>query len=383
MKYTLIIVTFLFGLTLLSAQQTVKSIKLQTPALDETSGLVFYNNTLITHNDSGGQPNLFEINRSTGAVTRTVIVSNATNVDWEDIAQDSSYIYIGDIGNNSGTRKDLKIYKISKEDYNDGDDIVTPEIISYSYENQIDFTPSVNKTNWDAEGLISYNDKLLIFTKNWVDNQVNVYSIPKTSGEVHRAVLESSYNTHGLVTGADISADQKVIFLTGYSSTAPPFIFTISKIPSGSLDVFSGSISEKIQNIVPVGNQVEGIALFEITPTKHRLYISNEKFVLSLGPITLPFPAKLWTIEIDNEDITLNVPTINSNLEFYIYPNPFESFLKLSKKVDEIIIYDMSGRIITRQYFVEELSLNNLQSGVYMAHIKIGDSKLIKKLIKK
>jgi hypothetical protein len=34
------------------------------------------------------------------AVLRTVAITNATNVDWEDIAQDASYIYIGDIGNN-------------------------------------------------------------------------------------------------------------------------------------------------------------------------------------------------------------------------------------------------------------------------------------------
>jgi hypothetical protein len=59
----------------------------------------------------------------------------------------------------------LKIYKISKEDYDDADDTAAAEIISYSYTNQLDFTPKLNNTNWDAEGLISYGDKLLIFSK--------------------------------------------------------------------------------------------------------------------------------------------------------------------------------------------------------------------------
>jgi hypothetical protein len=57
----------------------------------------------------------------------------------------------------------LKIYKISKEDYDDADDTAAAEIISYI--NQLDFTPKLNNTNWDAEGLISYGDKLLIFSK--------------------------------------------------------------------------------------------------------------------------------------------------------------------------------------------------------------------------
>jgi hypothetical protein len=57
-----------------------------------------------------------------------------------------------------------------------------------------------------------------------------------------------------------------------------------------------------------LGNQIEAIALLEITPSKHRLYISNEKYIASYGSMTIPFPAKLWLIEIDTETINLNVP---------------------------------------------------------------------------
>jgi hypothetical protein len=54
--------------------------------------LVFFLVPLVTHNDSGNQANLYEIDASTGIVIRTVCITNATNVDWEDIAQDASYI---------------------------------------------------------------------------------------------------------------------------------------------------------------------------------------------------------------------------------------------------------------------------------------------------
>ena len=199
---------------------------------------------------------------------------------------------------------------------------------------------------------------------------------------MHSAILKSSYNTNGLITGVDTTPDESVIFLTGYSSTNAPFMFTIYNIPNANLDIFSGTVSEKISNIVSLGNQVEAISLFEITANKHRLYISNEKYVITIGPITLPFPAKLWMIEIDTNTITLTAPNNVPDTALNLYPNPFHTLLNLSERVDEIIIYDVSGRKIVEQYFVDKLYLEGLNKGLYIAHIKINDSKLVRKIIK-
>jgi len=382
MKYLITLIFLFFGLLTIKSQTASEITNIQTPDLDENSGLIFYNNNIITFNDSGGEANLYEINASTGNITRTVTITNATNVDWEDITQDASYIYIGDIGNNNGNRTDLKIYKIAKNDYNGSDDIAVAEIISYSYADQLDFNSNPNNTNWDAEGLISYGEQLLIFSKNWVDNRVNVYSIPKTNG-TYSALLESSYNTNGLITSAEISLNENIIYLIGYSNSQAPFMYTIHGIPNNSLDIFSGIISEKVSNIVPLGNQVEAIALFEITPNQHRLYISNEKFIFSYEDITIIFPPKLWLIEIDAETITLDVLDITSDLTFTIFPNPLDKTLNLSEKVDEIIIFDLLGSIVTKQQYVKKISIENLNPGHYIAHIKINNSILIKQLIKK
>jgi hypothetical protein len=81
--------------------------------------------------------------------------------------------------------------------------------------------------------------------ENWAD-KVDVYSIPKSGN--YNAILESSYNANGLITGAETSANEKVIYLTGYSSSAAPFLYTIHSIPNNSLDVFSGVISENIKH---------------------------------------------------------------------------------------------------------------------------------------
>ena len=56
--------------------------------------------------------------------------------------------------------------------------------------------------------------------------------------------------------------------------------------------------------------------------------------------------------------------------------------MKLSKRVDEIIIYDLSVRRIIKQNFVKELSLENLNKRLYIAHFKINNSKFIRTIIK-
>lgn len=377
-KISLIVVLSFF----LGQSQTATSItNIQTPNLDETSGLLFYNNKLFTFNDSGGQAELYEINSSNGSIVRTITINNATNVDWEDITQDATHIYIGDIGNNNGNRTDLKIYKISKSDFDDADNIATAETISYSYANQTTFNSLPNNNNWDAEGLISFGDKLLIFTKNWVNNMVNVYSIPKISGS-YSAQFVSTYNTNGLITGVDISFNEDVIYLTGYSSSQAPFMYTIHNISASNLDIFSGNVSPKITNIVPLGNQVEAISLFEITSTKHRLYISNEKYTFTSGPISITFPAKLWFIEL-NADTFLSLDTIDSNNHFVLYPNPCETAINSSVIIDEVTIYDNFGKIIFQDKNVNSISLENLVAGVYFAQIKLENQFYFKKIIKK
>lgn len=151
--------------------------------VNEASGLLWWNKKPWTHNDSGGQPAIYSINKSTGDTTKTVILTNALNKDWEDIAQDDKYIYIGDFGNNAnGNRTDLKIYRIKKADVKNKT-AVKASVINFSYSDQTDFTPKgSNNTNFDCEALIAYNDSLFLFSKDWVDNKTRLYKLPKLPG---------------------------------------------------------------------------------------------------------------------------------------------------------------------------------------------------------
>ena len=74
-----------------SAQQFTLETDLSA-SVSETSGLLYLNNTLITHNDSATTNQLFDVDAETGSVTRTVTITNVTNTDWEDLTHDDTYI---------------------------------------------------------------------------------------------------------------------------------------------------------------------------------------------------------------------------------------------------------------------------------------------------
>ena len=83
--------------------------------LQETSGLLWIDGQLYSHSDEG-PARLFRIDPGSGAIEQTITFIGADNVDWEDLAEDEEYVYVGDFGNNSGNRTDLTIYRIEKAD---------------------------------------------------------------------------------------------------------------------------------------------------------------------------------------------------------------------------------------------------------------------------
>jgi len=81
--------------------------------LSETSGLIFWNNNLWTHNDNSDS-NIYMLDTLYGRIVQAYPLAGIENRDWEEISQDEDYVYIGDFGNNSGNRTDVRILKVSK-----------------------------------------------------------------------------------------------------------------------------------------------------------------------------------------------------------------------------------------------------------------------------
>lgn len=267
------ILTLIVTLSFQIKAQKIIPVTLLSDIVRETSGLIYLDNRFITHNDSGGEPALYEIDTITGDVSRTVFVRNAENYDWEDICRDSTFIFIADIGNNYGSRKDLRIYRILISDYLDEEnDSVTSEVIHFSYSDQTVFSYPRFTTNYDAEALIAYKDSLYVFTKNWGDKKTNIYALPKEPG-TYRVERLDSIGTNGLVTGAQYDAVKNEIFLCGYSLESP-FVITISGFNSNR---FSSGEVKKYPVLPEKGYslQIEGIAM----DNRNRFYLTAEKSV--------------------------------------------------------------------------------------------------------
>jgi len=259
---------------------TISEITNLNEQIKETSGLINLNNLIITHNDSGDEPNLYEVNTENGNVLRKVAILNAKNIDMEDIAQDDNFIYLCDVGNNSNSRNDQTIYKIKKSEYLIQDE-VRAEIITIGFQEQSDFSKSRYTTNFDAEAVIAMGDSLFLFTKNWGDLKTSVYAIPKEVGDYEVSKITTA-DVKGLITGADFDKYKNRIVLTGYSSFKPFIIFLTNFSKNNPLD---GKI-DKIDLNLTGSNQIEGVS----TNPDGSYYISAE------GSLGLPAVLYLMTV---------------------------------------------------------------------------------------
>ena len=133
--------------------------------LSEISGLEKISDSLlIAINDGGNEPLLFILDQS-GNIRRKIKVSNANNIDWEALAMDENYLYIGDFGNNMNERKDLCIYRINRSELATLNE-VSAEKMSISYREQKEFPPNDSERYFDAEAMTYFEGQLWVFTKN-------------------------------------------------------------------------------------------------------------------------------------------------------------------------------------------------------------------------
>ena len=205
--------------------------------LNEVSGLEQLNeSTLVAINDSGSKAELYLIDLH-GKHLKTVALKNATNVDWEDLARDDNYLYIGDIGNNQNKRKDLCVYKVKISDVLSKKEVVAQKI-SFYYSDQKEFPPQKRQLNFDAEGMIVYKESVYIFTKNRTDPWTGistVYTLPNQRGSYKaRKHSELYVGEQGwwqdAITGADIFNDQ--LYLLTYNRVFQLNIADLDRNPS-------------------------------------------------------------------------------------------------------------------------------------------------------
>ena len=252
----------------------------------ESSGLLLLGDRFLTHNDSGNPPVLYELDTAGLEIVRRVTVAGVGDMDWEALAEDKDYFYLGDIGNNQGIRRDLQILRISKAVFADSDWVV-PERIFFSYETQREFARTP-RSDYDAEAMIVGRDSIWIFTKQGQKAGTDVYSIPKVPGE-YVAKRIASYPLGGLVTDASPIPGGDAILLLGYTPQLQPFIY---KIPMNMLS--DNALPGTKKQLLSIGfAQSEGLA---VSPDGF-LYISAEAFTNRL----VSLPAGVYRLNLATE----------------------------------------------------------------------------------
>lgn len=307
----------------------------------ETSGLIVYNSALYTHNDDA-DANLYAVDSNNGTVLQTVPVAGVVNQDWEEIAQDEQYIYIGDFGNNvSGNRSNLNILRVSKASLGTS----TPEIgqINFSYSNQTDFTPlSSNSTDFDCEAMVVSNDSIYLFTKQWNSKKTSVYTLPKVPG-TYIAQLKATHDVSGLITGAAYLEDKKLVVLSGYNGLVQPFVYLLYDFKAH--DFFSGN-KRKITLDGMSFHQTEGIA----TVTGIDYFVTNEKLSQSFINVSQKLHKINLSAYLSNylENLTLGESQNLIRSLIRIYPNPTREIVHMD--IDPTLnglrytFYDDNGR---------------------------------------
>jgi len=171
-------------------------------------------------NDGG---NLAQVHRiqSDGKVDKTITITNARNLDWEDMTQDDfGHFFIGDFGNNDNIRKWLTIYKIENPIDIKGTE-TQAEIIKFTFPEQLHFPPKASEKNFDLEAFVFYKKHLYLFSKNRTepfDGDTNLYKIGDHADN-YQADFISNFNTCTTheklcwITSAALSPDRTKLVL--------------------------------------------------------------------------------------------------------------------------------------------------------------------------
>ncbi len=195
-------------------------------ALDETSGIAAsrrVDGVWWVHNDSGDSARVFAVS-STGQTLGEYALSGATAVDWEDIAagpgpvSGTSYLYVGDIGDNTSSRSTVQVYRVPEPLVDPANPLGAPQTLGGVATLDLRYPDGAH----DAEALLvdPVNGDLYIATKDLAGGVARVYrapaSTPSGSTTTLTQVATVSLGAGQGVTAGDIVPAGDVVGLRTY-----------------------------------------------------------------------------------------------------------------------------------------------------------------------
>jgi len=268
--------------------------RVEADPIGELSGIVKSpgrDNLYWVHNDSGDSARIFAITAEGKNILPTYSkfsfygeedergkkqwqgfeVLDARNEDWEDIAVDSNYLYISDMGNNNNKRRDLGIYLVSEIDPTASTRTAVIQHLAIIYPDQESFPPQ--QKHFDSESLFTFDGKLYLITKHRAPNSdsaepgAKLYRLDTMLPDQDNVLtlLESNADITS-ATGADVSPDGQTLAVISYND-----LWLFDRPQSG--DLWLSSTSRRYPLNTDVFEQVEAITWVD----NATLLIANEQ----------------------------------------------------------------------------------------------------------
>jgi hypothetical protein len=177
------------------------------PRVSESSGLVDLGTTVLTINDSGDGPYVYDVDKRTGNTVGVTTYTTDAVVDVEAIARGrNGTIWVGDIGDNSANRGLVSVYALPP--VQPGDHTVTAR----RYDLQYKGGPR------DAETLLvdPNSGQLYVVSKGLFSGQV--FAAPLHLSSDHPNLLRPVARVGGIVTDGSFTPDGRFVVLRDYSA---------------------------------------------------------------------------------------------------------------------------------------------------------------------
>lgn len=368
-KYAFLFVAMISVGVVTNAQQgrgTLKTTLTASPVselpstLQGTSSLFFMNGEYWTCNDHG-ELVLYAID-TMQATLRDSIHLHATFRDMEEVSQDANYLYLGDFGNNQGTRDDLRVLRVSKTSL--GISVPQYDTISFSYP----VHDASRARDFDCEAFLVTDTAIFLFTKQWEGQNCAIYAIPNMPG-THVARYVDSLSTAGMVTGLSYQPERGLLVLVGYNTICRPFVYLMTHVVGSH---FSQADCERIQLSNPFGTQIESIA----TTDGLHYYLTSEY----LNQSVITRQPTLFELDLSEQIASYlgtDAAALSSEKTACLVPNPTSEIITIVNVLPrQVEVYDLSGRMVLLVEQTDKIDLTPLPKGNYMVMLTLPDGRL-------
>lgn len=291
--------------------------RLTHPEVDEASGLTQSRtdpNVLWLHNDSGDRPRIFAITpagdmllpaeqANTGMVTAVpgpgqtlypgIAVSQASLVDWEEIAADGNRLFLAEMGNNLNQRQDLGVYELEEPDPRKVDTVQAKAFYPIRYPEQTEFPPT-DAWDYDCEAMFWWGGHLYFVSKTrpafrlYVQGEhASLYRLDSWHTDKPNVLtrVDDVSGLGGWVTAADANREGRYIALLIESPVQSVWVF---ERPLQGDHFFSAATSVR-RLVFHNGGQLESLAFLRRDDGEDDILLLNEqREVFRLPLSTIP-----------------------------------------------------------------------------------------------